>query len=112
MHASLMRLQQMATHSREMVVAARANDWERLAELEHAVAGLRNAWMADEPTGRQPAGLSEDEQRLKATLIEQMLADDIEVRLHAEPFLESTRKLLSGAVLDNNVRKAYGAFGP
>lgn len=108
MHASLTRLQNMVDLSLAMVEAARANDWERLIDLENAVALLRNAWQVEEPAGQQPAGLTAEEQRIKAELIGQMLAADAEVRTHTTPFLEVTRKLLSGSVKGRAMRNAYG----
>lgn len=86
-----------------MAEAAVRNDWSRLAELEAASSELRKAAA---PAGT--AGLPDAAQREMATMIQRMLELDADVRSHAEPFLESTRKLLSGTIRRRNVRDTYG----
>lgn len=95
-------------HYEKMAEAARENHWDTLAELEQQSAQLR-----DEIIGRHTSGMpSEAEQREIAALIERILFLDGEIRSHASPVLESTRKLLSGAVRGRTVHTAYGAHGP
>lgn len=93
-------------HYSAMADLARAGEWEELAVLEqnarHICVRLEHSSM---PTH------AEDLAEI-ADLVARTLALDIEIRAHAEPMLESTRKLLSGHVRDQNVRKAYGAFAP
>lgn len=89
-----------------MAEAARANDWDRLAELEAASAQLRDAAIAAPAAA---TAIADEAQRDMAAMIGRMLELDAEIRTHALPFLESTRKLLSGTVRDRNVRKAYGS---
>lgn len=90
-----------------MVVAARANDWDQVADLERAAADVRksaqNAPIAPE--------LSAEEQLTLAATIRDILELDREIRAHAEPALTSTRKLLSSTVRDKAVRNAYGNHG-
>lgn len=89
-----------------MAEAAEANEWERLTALEFEARALRKRIQDT------PGGVPEAESERVATVIRRILELDEAVRTHAEPFLESTRKLLAGTVQSNNVRKAYGAFGP
>ena len=98
----------MAATSASMVDAARANDWDRLAALEREMATVRDELMRIEPNG-QSGALTEGEQLRKATLAAQMLENDREIRHHVEPWLESTRKLLSGSSRERAVRAAYGS---
>ncbi|THF64153.1 flagellar protein FliT [Pseudothauera rhizosphaerae] len=93
----------------DMAVAARHNDWDRLAELEPQAAAVR---AADDSTPPGAAALPEDSARALAAVIRRIQVLDAEIRSHAEPARDAARKLLSGAVRDNNVRKAYGAVGP
>lgn len=102
-------LESMAQVSAAMVEAARANDWDRLTGLERECATLRDVLMRLEPEGRQQPGLTEAERQHKAALAARMLDDDREIRRHVEPWLESTRKLLSGSARERAVRSAYGA---
>lgn len=112
MTRSLIRFEQMLALAGEMLAAARANDWDLLGALEQQMASLRDELMREEPPGQQPEHLGDEALKRKAEIIAQTLALLAETREHTDPVLESTRKLLSGAVRDNNVRKAYGAFGP
>ena len=90
-----------------MAVAARANDWDTLTELECLAAELRKS------AQRTPAStaLSADEETTLAANIRSILALEREIRAHVEPMLESTRKLLSSTVRDKAVRNAYGNLG-
>lgn len=107
--SALALLESMAEVSAAMVEAARANDWDRLTGLERESATLRDALMRLEPAGRQQPGLTEAERQRKAALAARILDNDREIRRHVEPWLESTRKLLSGSARERAVRNAYGA---
>ena len=98
--------------SSTMVAAAQANDWDQLAAVEQQMAEVRNEVMRADQQGTQAAPLSDADAARKQTLINEMLENDREIRRHVEPWLASTRKLLSSAVRDRTVRAAYGAFGP
>jgi flagellar protein FliT len=101
----------MSVVSGRMVDAARANEWERLVVLEREMAVIRAELMRGEPGGNQPVDLSKAEATRKASLIEAIIADDLEVRRHVEPWLASARKLLAGTQRDRAVRVAYGVSG-
>ena len=90
-----------------MAVAARANNWDKLTELECLAAELRKSAQRA-PTS---TALSADEQIALAASIRSILALEREIRTHVEPMLESTRKLLSTTVRDKAVRNAYGNLG-
>ncbi len=105
---TLSLFESMATTSANMLDAARANDWDRLATLEREMAAMRDELMRLEPNGRQSDGLTAPEHLRKVTLVEQMLDNDREIRRHVEPWLASTRKLLSGSSRERAVRAAYG----
>jgi len=93
-------------HYSTMADLARAGEWEELAALEQ---NARRICAKLEHSGTTAP--AEDAAEI-ADLIARTLILDTEIRQHAEPVLESTRKLLSGHVRDQNVRKAYGAFAP
>ncbi|WP_246265783.1 flagellar protein FliT [Aromatoleum diolicum] len=105
---TLALFESMSTISTTMLEVARANDWDRLAELEREMGQIRNELMRIEPDPRENAKLSRAEQEHKASLIAGMLENDREIRRHVEPWLASTRKLLSGTALERAVRAAYG----
>jgi len=96
--------QEMSALSARMVEAARANDWETLITLEHSIAALRNSLLPDDDNCNQSAS----ELKLKSQLIQRILADDAEVRLHTEPWMEQVRKFLGGDPRRRDVDQAYG----
>jgi flagellar protein FliT len=89
-----------------MAEAAVSNDWARLAELEAASSSLRKTTAAPPPA---PSSMPDAVQQEMASMIQRMLELDATIRIHAEPCLESTRKLLSGTVRKRNVRDTYGS---
>lgn len=90
-----------------MALAAQQNDWDLLAELGRTAEEIRKAAQrVVVPVDQSP----ETKERIALT-VRRILELDHEIRIHAEPALESTRKLLSGAVRDNAVRNAYGNPG-
>lgn len=109
---SLQLVESMSALSTSMVEAARANDWDRLAQLEQQLAALRNELARLEPGGRQSEALSEDDRRRKAELVARMLADGDEIRTHVEPWMESARRVLSTDTRARTMRAAYGAMTP
>ncbi len=107
MPAQIEIYEQMCALSNRMVEAARDNDWGRLIDLEHAVAGLRNTLTNEaENTASEP-----DVAERKRDLIQRMLKDDAEVRLHTEPWMEHVRCFLTGSTQKRQVDRAYGAGG-
>lgn len=97
----------MGSISAQMAQAAAACDWERLVALENECAGLARHLEAQ----GEPLPLTEQERARKMALIRQILADDAEVRRHAEPWMEQVRQFLGGGARERSVRRAYGQFG-
>lgn len=108
--SALATYESMGSISAQMVQAAQACDWERLAALErHCAALARRLEAAADAALPLDAAL----RRRKAELIRQILADDAEVRRHAEPWMEHVRQFLGGGARASSVRRAYGAHsGP
>ncbi|MFA6314636.1 MAG: flagellar protein FliT [Sterolibacterium sp.] len=96
--------QEMSALSSLMVEAARANDWERLINLERSIAALRNSLLHDDDIDDH----SGNELKLKSQLIQRILADDAEVRRHTEPWMEQLRKFLGSNAKRRAVEQAYG----
>jgi len=105
MPAQIEIYEQMSALSARMVEAARANDWERLVELEQAVAGLRETLIHDTDKGSTRPG----EADRRRDLIRQILEDDAEVRRHTEPWMEQVRHFLTGGARKRQVDRAYSA---
>jgi flagellar protein FliT len=97
----------MCDVSTQMVEAARANDWDRLTNLEQDVARLRDTLAAND-SQPAPAPLSPEERARKVQLIRRILADDAEVRSCTEPWMNNVRKYLGAGARSRSVRQAYG----
>lgn len=89
---------------RQMHGAAEAGEWEALADLERQSSALR----AVAESSSEAAAPSEEDTAELQRLIADILELDHQIRLHAEPALESTRKLISSSVKGRAVRDAYG----
>lgn len=107
MPAQIEIYEQMSALSARMVEAAKANDWERLIDLERAVASLRDTLMRDAADG----ATDPSEVERKRDLIRRILQDDAEVRRHTEPWMEQVRQFLTGDARKRRVDRAYGAGG-
>lgn len=93
----------MSCISAQMVEAARANDWDRLAALELNVAGVRRALEAGEYVG----DLTQEQRARKVVLIHRILDDDAEVRRHTEPWMEQVKIFLGAPARERKVRDSY-----
>lgn len=96
----------MSQISASMVEAARANDWDRLVELEHEVSRLCIRLRFEE-TPASSDRLDEAGRARKLELIQRILADDLEVRRHAEPWMNDVRTLLGGNARQRAVDRIY-----
>ncbi len=99
--------EQMSALSARMVEAARTSDWERLIDLERAVASLRETLIREPENGAMPP----EEAERRRELIRRILQDDAEVRRHTEPWMERVRRFLAGGARKRQVDRAYGAGG-
>ncbi|MDP1653639.1 MAG: flagellar protein FliT [Rhodocyclaceae bacterium] len=106
---SLALYESMSTLSAQMVEAAAACDWDKLVALEQDCAGLARRLEVISEIG-EPARLSDVERACKMDLIRRILADDAEVRRHAEPWMEQVRQFLGGGARERTMRRAYGAY--
>lgn len=107
MPAQIEIYEQMSALSARMVEAARAEDWERLIDLERSVSGLRESLARD----AEDASADPREAERKRDLIRRILRDDAEVRRHTEPWMEQVRQFLTGGARKQRVDRAYGAGG-
>ena len=98
------RYEEICALSAQMVAAARANDWDRLVELEHSVAALRDCLLREDDN----SALDDAEREAKARMIQRILEDDAEVRRHTEPWMDDLRRLLGGAAKKRQLARAYG----
>lgn len=98
----------MSQLTQQMVEAARANNWDTLADLERSLGTIRDQLVRIDDTQIK---LSEDQRQRKRELILRMLDDDREIRRHTEHWMKSVRSMLAGNIMERNLRETYGA-GP
>ncbi len=104
MDRQLLLYESMSHISGQMREAAQRNDWDQLCALEREVTSLCSS-LRQEPA---PARMDDGVRQRKICLIRQILADDREIRSHAEPWMDSVRTLLSSGARQRAVSNAYG----
>jgi flagellar protein FliT len=92
--------------TRQMLAAARENDWDLLVTHEKACAATLSPLISDKPA--QPP--SNDFQRRKAELISSILDDDAQIRMLVEPWLERLSGLIGSARQQSRLHQSYGAM--
>lgn len=108
MNANIAEYESVCDISSRMVEAARANDWECLCALERQAAALIEKVKASDPSAKHEIMHNESLRRHKVALIHQILADDREIRSHAQPWLESVREMLAASTRQKAVKNIYG----
>ena len=89
----------------QMLAAATANDWERLAQLEHQCAACVRQLKANEALG-QP--LAAPERTRKANAIRKMLDSDRKIRDLTQPWMARLSALISNNKVERRIARAYG----
>lgn len=108
MNANIAQYENVCSLSSRMVEAARANDWDNLCALESEARALIEQVKLSDPLAQTEIMRDETLRRRKVALIHQILADDREIRSHAQPWLESVRILLAANSRQRAVKSLYG----
>ena len=96
----------VADKTGQMLDAARNSDWERLVELEKDCRALiETLKRVDDPAAQPDAHYVQR----KTEIIRKVLADDVEIRKHTEPWMEKLQAILGSA---RQMRKLERAYGP
>ena len=77
-----------------MLKAAQDADWERLITLEHECRGLTKRLLINDGN----KALSSDLRQRKQEIIQQILADDAEIRILTQPWMAQLQNILSNPV--------------
>jgi flagellar protein FliT len=89
----------------EMLEAARANDWESLAQLESNCSQHVSTLKEFEGS----TSLPEDLKAKKISLIKQILADDRAIRDITEPWMHNLANLMKSTSTSRKLSQSYGA---
>ncbi len=90
---ALVHYEAVAAASRDMLEAARSQDWEGLAEAERRCAAVIEVLKASDAEAR----LDGDQRQQKAEIIRRVLADDAEIRRLVDPRMRELERLLGTA---------------
>ncbi|NMG64445.1 flagellar protein FliT [Azoarcus indigens] len=102
--SALQHFQAMAECAAQMREAAVAHDWDKLTALEKDLAAMRDTARAN----IDPAGITDAAERETILgLLQQILDDEVTIRSHADPWMESTRKWLAQANRGKAMKNAY-----
>ena len=82
----------IARASRAMLVAARDDDWDRVARLEDECRALIRQLQA---AAAAATSLGRAEQRRRVQLLREILADDAEMRIRSEPWLQQLEQMFT-----------------
>lgn len=97
----------VSTLTRQMLTAARSNDWDALHRLEKACADQVEVLRHGQPVPKLPAEL----RARKVRLLQSILADDREIRNITEPSLQQLSRLLQGVAPRPSQREGHGGHG-
>lgn len=88
-----------------MLLAARANDWELLSKLESDCSGHVNTLREFEGPSELPLELKSK----KIAIIKQILADDRAIRDITEPWMHNLANLMKSSSTSRKLSQSYGA---
>ncbi len=91
--------------TREMLLAARDSDWERLVACEKDCAARLAPLVHDQPAQAPTSAF----QQRKASLIRAMLHDDAQIRLLVDPWLARLATLIGDSHRQSRLHQTYGA---
>lgn len=97
--------EKVAQITADMLVAARANDWELLSKLEDDCSDHVGTLKEFEGPTELPAELKTK----KITIIKQILADDRAIRDITEPWMLNLANLMKSSSTSRKLSQSYGA---
>ena len=104
--AQIMQLYEaIARLMKDMVVAARSHDWERLRDLENQCRPLTHTLMAGEPGTELP----DQDKRAKFLLLRQILDDDAAIRAVTQSWMSELQALIGNTSTRRKLTQAYGS---
>lgn len=88
----------------QMLVAATANDWDRVVQLEQQC----NACVRQLKSGGDGAQLAAPERVRKANAIRRMLVSDRQIRDLTQPWMAKLSALMNNNATERRLARAYG----
>ncbi|MFZ6817465.1 flagellar protein FliT [Undibacterium sp. Ji22W] len=97
--------EKVAQITADMLLAARANDWELLSQLEDNCSGQISTLKEFEGPTELPIELKTK----KIMIIKQILADDRAIRDITEPWMQNLANLMKSSSTSRKLSQSYGA---
>lgn len=97
--------EKVAQITADMLVAARANDWDLLSKLESDCSDHVGTLKKFEGPTELPSELKAK----KITIIKQILADDRAIRDITEPWMQNLANLMKSSSTSRQLSQSYGA---
>jgi flagellar protein FliT len=94
----------MAGISDQMLLAANANDWDRVVQLEQQC----NACVRQLKAGGDSQPLAAPERVRKVNAIRKMLASDRQIRDLTQPWMAKLSALMNNNATERRIARAYG----
>lgn len=89
----------------DMLIAAQANDWDLLSQLEHDCSNHVSTLREFEG----PSELPEELKAKKIVIIKKILADDRAIREITEPWMQNLTNLMKSSSTSRKLSQSYGA---
>ncbi|SFP91305.1 flagellar protein FliT [Nitrosomonas cryotolerans] len=93
----------MLVITNQMLAAAQNSEWDKLVILEQECKALTDKLVQHSSQNI----LSHELQQRKIRIIHQVLADDAQIRMITEPWMEKLRSILNTAEHKRNLQQAY-----
>ncbi len=103
-HNTIALYEEMAKVTNQMLIAARQQEWDRLAELETSCADYVEQLKVLEVT----TVLNSDARERKVASIKQILADDKEIRNLVSPWMVKLNSMINSTQTEKKLNHVYG----
>lgn len=89
----------------KMLTAAQNNEWDQLIDLEQECRKLTDKLMSNNT--EHELNLSEELQQQKVKIIQQVLANDAQIRTITEPWMAQLQDILNTTKCERNLQQTY-----
>jgi flagellar protein FliT len=93
----------------QMLLAARAGDWDKLIELEQDCSSKVQVLKDQDPVALTPEPLLPELRDKKVRFIKKILADDKEIRDLTEPWMAELSNMIQSSGTNRKLSNSYGS---
>jgi len=103
-HNTIALYEEVAKVTKQMLAAARQQEWDRLADLESSCA----EYVAQLKVLEVSVTLNSDARERKVASIKQILADDKEIRTLVSPWMAKLSSMMNSNQTEKKLNRTYG----